>query len=133
MYMCITGMKCIENSKLQIHMRRVHSDERPFECTQCDKKYPTKSELNNHILNAHTEIKPFPCGYCDKRFTHEAKLKRHEVQNQVDDIPYFTLFRVTSHLCSNPTSCNYEVIDIQEYKRKIERKQRYTFDVFEGI
>ena len=45
-------------------MISVHSSQRDFKCTECDKAFTNKNRLANH-LRIHTGAKPFKCKICD--------------------------------------------------------------------
>lgn len=45
----------------------VHSDEKPFSCNLCDKKFRRKSTLNDHI-KVHNGEKMYKCSICEKLF-----------------------------------------------------------------
>ena len=49
------------------HTRR-HSNDKPFQCTQCDKTFSQKINLKQHI-RTHTGDKTFQCRQYDKTFT----------------------------------------------------------------
>ena len=49
----------------------IHTDEKQFVCTICDKTFSARSSLNLHI-KLHNDEKPFACVQCEKRFFYEA-------------------------------------------------------------
>ncbi|XP_063050398.1 oocyte zinc finger protein XlCOF6-like [Engraulis encrasicolus] len=53
-----------------------HSDERPFGCPLCGKAFKTKLSLKNHEMT-HSELKPFACTFCNKAFRQKQLLKIH--------------------------------------------------------
>ena len=65
-------MKSDENIKTE-----ETSNEKPFECTTCGKRYHHLSSLWLHEKN-HNGLKPFECTNCGKRFLTQNMLKRHE-------------------------------------------------------
>ena len=54
----------------------VHSEERPFACTLCNKSYKTKIMLNIH-MRTHTKEKPFMCDVCGQSFALQTTLTYH--------------------------------------------------------
>ena len=59
--------------------QRVHTGEKPYECTRCDKRFQTKSNLNKH-LKAHDKRaaeRTFTCGICGETFHNLAPYNAH--------------------------------------------------------
>ena len=59
--------------------QRVHTGEKPYECTRCDKRFQTKSNLNKH-LKAHDKRaseRTFTCGICGETFHNLAPYNSH--------------------------------------------------------
>jgi len=63
---------------LQKHVRQVHKKERKYVCTQCDKAYIGKYQRDDHIREIHTGERPYICPYCGKRFSSQNKRFVHE-------------------------------------------------------
>ncbi|XP_042864494.1 gastrula zinc finger protein XlCGF49.1-like [Penaeus japonicus] len=61
---------------LKQHIRN-HTGDKPFECSYCNKRFDWKNTLATH-LRIHTGEKPFKCTVCDKKFTQKSHLKKHE-------------------------------------------------------
>ena len=60
---------------LKFHMM-IHSGEKSYQCSQCDKAFNETSALMKHMRN-HTGEKPYQCSQCDKAFTQAVSLKLH--------------------------------------------------------
>jgi DNA-directed RNA polymerase subunit RPC12/RpoP len=54
----------------------MHSGERPFQCTVCNRGFTKSGDLNRHF-KIHSRDKPFHCYECGERFAIKAKLTAH--------------------------------------------------------
>ena len=62
------------SSSLQHHKRHVHSNRRPHECPYCGMMCKTNVDLKLHV-RIHTGAKPYSCRHCSDRFTWRDQLK----------------------------------------------------------
>ncbi|XP_053668406.1 zinc finger protein 69 homolog [Anopheles marshallii] len=70
----ICGMILEDKKRLKDHSR-VHSDEQPFVCKYCPKRFKGPSARKSHQL-IHEGVK-FPCTVCDKIYAYKALLNAH--------------------------------------------------------
>ncbi|KAL0850142.1 hypothetical protein ABMA28_012019, partial [Loxostege sticticalis] len=61
---------------LELHKKMKHRI-RTVACNQCDQKFYSRNDLATHQLR-HTDDMPFQCVACDKKFKRLIHLKRHE-------------------------------------------------------
>ena len=69
------GVKSYSNSDLTMHVRRKHTNEKPFECTICPYKNATTSNLYSHIRKMHKKDlvdNPDYKRFCQKRQREKA-------------------------------------------------------------
>ena len=55
---------------------QVHTDEKTYICTYCNKSYLQQKYLNQHMLK-HTGDKQYKCTYCDNTFSLKKYLNQH--------------------------------------------------------
>ncbi|XP_067131396.1 zinc finger protein 829-like [Centruroides vittatus] len=98
-HMCQSAKLCNLNDRLRLFKAVVSSpllyvsedEEKIYECTECKKKFHTKSKLDIHI-RVHTGEKPYECNICGKRFSQSGNLQRHKI----------------IHSEERPFKCNYK-------------------------
>lgn len=71
----ICGLKFSTIKKYENHKRLMHTGEKPYRCTECEKAYATSSCLSEHKRRAHTESAL--CQFCSKMFPSADALSRH--------------------------------------------------------
>ena len=54
------------------------TDEMPYSCGICDKKFKWPRDLKWHQM-VHTGEKPYACNYCNKKFNRPGSVKDHEM------------------------------------------------------
>lgn len=72
----ICGRKVISPKDLKIHMMS-HTQEKSYQCQQCDKRYKTPGALLTHVRYTHEDKRPFPCNVCFKAFHTKVILQNH--------------------------------------------------------
>ena len=73
-----------KNYLLSRHMKKSHSDERPYVCSDCGREFKTLARLLIHI-DAHTDTRPHVCKYCEKSFTTSREDLRHVCYKHTHD------------------------------------------------
>lgn len=69
----------LENFRaLKSHKVHAHKALRSFDCSDCDKSFPTKTRLEKHrLIHLPKSERPVECAHCESRFCNKAQLRRH--------------------------------------------------------
>ena len=62
--------------ELLLHIRCIHTQERPFQCSYCAKNFQRRDLLRKHE-RIHTDTRPYGCEFCGKTFTARDKMIVH--------------------------------------------------------
>ena len=62
--------------KLKIH-KVIHTEEKPYLCSQCPMKFKRLDAMRTHVRGVHTDERPYPCDECSKSFKSRQKLDIH--------------------------------------------------------
>ena len=95
------GKKIIlEKKSLIVYHRNTHFPK--YECTECGKFFPQKSRLEVHIRTIHTGEKPYCCGQCDRTFPQMSNLNDHmkntHISPQGVSTPYGEFYKIHSKI-----------------------------------
>ncbi|XP_047736510.1 zinc finger protein 425-like, partial [Hyalella azteca] len=75
-------------SELQHHIYAIHSEEKPFQCSECDYACTAKRYLKSHFLLKHSTEKPFRCSDCEYSCTIKQNLKNHFLSKHSIEKPF---------------------------------------------
>lgn len=65
-------------TRLDLHVRMVHSELPEWPCPDCGKRFKRKFDLNRHRVTVHLGVRNFPCDLCGKRFADMKDMTRHK-------------------------------------------------------
>jgi len=72
---------CTNSHELKVHIRAVHTLERPFQCSDCGKRFNLNAQLVKH-KRSHSDEANFPCQYCDKRYKNPNAVAKHQTKGR---------------------------------------------------
>lgn len=140
------GKRFASEGKLMMHVKRVHSTDRPHVCGVCGKAFAIKAFLSKHEL---CHSKPFRCGQCGKSFASKTLQVDHHLYVHSADRPhacstcgksYATAKALTKHrllhsggqphICSACNKTYSTKADLTaHFKRMHSEEQRYPCEV----
>ncbi|XP_026462510.1 zinc finger protein 431-like [Ctenocephalides felis] len=99
-YECKTCNKRFKfKSNLQVH-ELTHATEKKFECDQCGAKFLVRDSLKCHIKRRHSNVRPYVCKICSKGFKFSYKLTVH-VRQHTGEKPYACQECSMAFVCSS--------------------------------
>lgn len=84
----VCSRACSTAAALQSHMRN-HTDERPYACQHCSRRFKNKGSINRHMQRTHVkhEQQKYICEVCGKYFAQKHNMDRH-VKIHSGETPY---------------------------------------------
>merc|ERR1712013_522918 len=124
----------------------IHTDQKPFQCDQCDQSFRRKQVLKRHQNLHHNPayVPPAPkkktqeCPGCGRSFRHKGNLIRHKSRCHPDTLESDpktlesdpeTLESDSETLESNPETLESDPETLESVKRQAERAQGYIVQV----
>ncbi|XP_049533213.1 zinc finger protein weckle-like [Anopheles darlingi] len=74
---CLCDKTFLKQGSVKHHILVNHHEFRTFVCEECGKPFATRSALKEHLI-VHSDEMPYQCAFCAKRFKNSGRLKTHE-------------------------------------------------------
>ena len=72
----------VAKKSLIVYHKNTHNPK--YKCEHCDELFPQKSRLEVHVRTMHTGEKPYKCEHCDKAFFQMSNLNDHVKKTHTD-------------------------------------------------
>ena len=82
LWVCTTCEKVFKQPYLLRRHLPVHTNDRKYECAECDKAFNHQSTLSQHRVSVHSNLKPYVCDICKKTFSRVSILINHSKTHQ---------------------------------------------------
>ena len=86
-------IKLTQLQHLIVH-KRIHTNEKPYQCEQCEYKSTDSSHLSRH-KRIHTGEKPFQCNHCEYKCSDPSAFRIHK-RTHTEEKPYECYFKCTT-------------------------------------
>ena len=90
----------IEKKSLIVYHRNTHFPK--YACEMCDQIFPQKSRLEVHVRTIHTGEKPYKCEHCERAFPQLSNLNDHVKKTHIvcasTTTPYSEFYKIQSRL-----------------------------------
>ena len=76
-WMLTLDLKFSQSSHRKTHIKRVHENNKPYQCSICIKSFACNQSMSLHILAVHEKKKPHECHICQQKFSQKSSLTLH--------------------------------------------------------